>query len=172
MRKKLNKKGVSAIIATVILIALVVFIGGLVWVIVNNIVSRGMEEAGSCFGIFDKVKLDPEWTCYNYTSNETLFKIDIGDINVDQVFVGITVQGSSTSFKILKSESQVRGLSMYPDRNPNVRLPDKGGGFTYIANMTQLGFENVIPSSIQISPIIGKQTCEASSTISDISHCR
>ncbi|MBM3228538.1 hypothetical protein FJZ20_01480 [Candidatus Pacearchaeota archaeon] len=172
MKEKLNKKGVSGIIGTIILIALVIFTAGIVWVVVNNIIGGGIDEASSCFGIFDKVKLDPEWTCYNYTSNETLFKIDIGDINVNEVLVGITAQGTSTSFRILKTESQITGVSMYPDRNPNVKLPDKGGGFTYIINMIQMGFGEEMPSIIQIAPIIGEQTCEISSTVDYIETCR
>ena len=172
MKEKLNKKGVSGIIGTIILIALVIFAIGIVWVVVNNVIGEGIDEASSCFGIFDKVKLDPDWTCYNYTSDETLFKIDIGDLNVDEVLVGITAQGISRSFRILKTESQITGLSMYPDKNANVKLPEKDGGFTYIVNMSQMGFGETLPSLIQIAPIVGEQTCEVSSTIDFIEICR
>ena len=170
MEKKLNKKGVSGIITTVLLIALAFVVVAIVWTIVDNIINKGIGDSNACFGIFDKVSLDSDWTCYNYSSEEFLFKIDIGDLDVDEVLVGVTSEGTSKSFKILKEESQISGLLMYPNRETIIKLPDKDAGLTYILNMAQMGLDGA-PTGIQISPIIKGTSCEVSSTIDYIETC-
>ena len=60
----INKKGVSGIVATVIMIALVIAIGGVVWAVVNNLVSEQLDDAGSCFNIFEEVSFNNQYTCW------------------------------------------------------------------------------------------------------------
>lgn len=166
-----NKKGVAPIVATILLIALVMVIVAAVWVVVNNLVKGKLEESGACFGIFEKVSLNPTYTCYNSNLNEFWFSISIDDIDVDEVLVGISAEGDSVSFKISKTpSSEIDNLVMYPTRSSSIILPSKNAGLTYILNMTGAGFSES-PSSISIAPIISGTQCSISDSMHEIDRC-
>src|SRR3989344_5177152 len=62
---KFNKKGLSQVVTTVILIALALAAVAVVWVVVNNLVNKKLSEAGTCADIIDKVELNSMYSCYN-----------------------------------------------------------------------------------------------------------
>ncbi|MEM3091999.1 MAG: archaellin/type IV pilin N-terminal domain-containing protein [Candidatus Pacearchaeota archaeon] len=166
----INKKAVSEIVGTVIVIAIVIGIGTITWVVVNNFVKQQTEEAGSCIEIIDKVSLEGRYTCYNITSRELQFSINIGDIDVDEILVGISGQGKGISFTIKKQPEFVQNVVMYPDRDPNVKLPERNAGLTYLFNFSSAGFTEV-PDSIKISPSIKKNRCGVVDSINEIENC-
>src|SRR3990170_8991358 len=150
-----NKKGVSAVIGTVILIALTIGVVAIVWAVVSNLVEENISSSESCFGVFGKVTLNPRYTCYNNTAgagaDELWFSISVGDIEkVDDILVAISGGGTTTSFKIL--EDNPAELSYYPGRTRPVGIPGEGQGLTYIyelpASFTQA------PDRIEIAFII------------------
>jgi len=165
-----NKKGIAPVVATVILIALVMVIVAAVWVVVNNLVKGGLEESEACFGIFEKVSLNSRYTCYNSSSNEFWFSISIDDIDVDEVLVGISAEGTSVSFRISKTPSEIDNLVMYSTRSSSIILPSKNAGLTYILNMTGAGFSET-PNSISIAPIINDIQCGVSDSMYGIDRC-
>ena len=165
-----NKKGVAPIVATVILVALVIVLVASVWVIVNNLIKDRLEEGEACFGIFEKVNLNSRYTCYNTNPDEFQFSISIGDIDVDEVLVGISAEGTSVSFKISKTSSEIDNLVMYSTRSSNIILPSKNAGLTYILNTTGAGFSEVV-NSISIAPIIMDIQCGVSDSMYEIDRC-
>lgn len=169
MLKGLGKKGVSDIIATVILIAIVMAVGALVWVIVNNFVKGETGSSKSCFGLFEKVNLENRYTCYNSSTGELQFSLSIGDVDVDEVLVGVSGAGTGVSFKIKKEASAVSNVVMYPNRNTTVMLPGKNAGLTYLFNTTAGLGET--PDLIQISPVVKGSQCEVSDSLSQIDNC-
>lgn len=165
-----NKKGLAPVVATILLIALVMVIVGVVWVVVNNLVKGRLGESEACFGIFEKVSLNSRYTCYNSSSNEFQFSISIGDIDVDEVLVGISAEGTSATFRISKTSSEIDNLVMYPTRSSSVILPSKNAGLTYIFNMTGAGFSGAV-NSISIAPIINDIQCSISDSMHEIDRC-
>ena len=57
-KKDLNKKGISTVIATVLMIAIVIVIVGIVWISISGLIGQQIESSESCFGNFGKVTLD------------------------------------------------------------------------------------------------------------------
>lgn len=163
-------KGVSEIIATVILIAIVMAVGGMVWVIVNNFVKGETGSTKSCFELFEKVNLESRYTCYNSSSGKLQFSISIGDVDVDEVLVGVSGGGTGVSFKIKKEPSDVSNVVMYPrGTGTMVMLPEKNAGLTYLFDIgAGLG---EVPTLIQISPVVEGNQCEVSDTLSQIDNC-
>ncbi len=162
---KMNSKGISAIIATVILIALTMAVVAIVWGVVTNLVSEQLEESGSCFNIFGKIELNRAYTCYNTSSNEFLFSVNVGDIDVEKIVVSISGQGTTKSYTLTDSEEDI-GLLKYPSKNPLVEKPGKNSGLTYISN----DFSSK-PDSIRISPVIGNTQCEVIDSMQVIESC-
>ncbi len=163
-----NKKALAPIVATLILILLVIAVVVIIWGIVNNIVKGGLEESEACFGVFDKVSLNSEYTCY--IGDDFRFSISIGDLDVDEVLVGISAEGSSSTFKISKTVSQIDNLVTYPDGLSDVKLPSKNAGLTYVFNITGAGFSEK-PDSISIAPIIKGTQCSVSDSMNQIERC-
>ena len=161
---KMNKKAISGIVAAVIMIALVVAIAGVVWVVVNNLVSEELEEAGTCLDVVGKVEINPQYTCYNASANEFQFSIGVGDIVVEKVIVSISGAGTTKSYEISQTPSDETGLRFY-DGSPSIYLPKKNEGFTYVVDAEER------PDSVSVYPVIRGQQCDASDSISYISDC-
>jgi len=164
-----NKKGISAIIATVILIALAVSAIAIVWVFVRGMVEEELGEAGACFEIYDKVTFNDRFTCYNATSNETVFSVSIGDVEVDEILVGISAEGTSKSFSI-RNETRIENLAMWPSRSEDLKLPGKNEGLTYVLDMSGAQLTGS-PRTIQISPVIKGTQCDVSDSMIQIESC-
>ena len=168
---KKNKKGVSDVIATVLLIAIVMVVGAMVWIMVNNFVKEKTGDTKSCLGLFEKVNIDSRSTCYYSDSKELQFSLSIGDIDVDEMLIGVSGGGTGVSFKIKKEVSAVDNVVMYPSRNAlTVKLPGKNAGLTYLLNTTKAGLTES-PDLIEVSPVIEGSQCEISDSLDQIDDC-
>ncbi|MFH1310901.1 MAG: hypothetical protein ABIH65_00665 [Nanoarchaeota archaeon] len=165
-----NKKGVSDIIATVILIALVMAVTGIVWIVVNNFIKDQTGDAGACFGLFEKVTFNDRYICYDSDSDELQFSINVGDVDVDAILVGVSGKEAGVSFKLKKEPSAVSNVYMYPDHNTMVRSPGPNSGLTYFFDIVEAGLSEE-PDVIQISPVIDGKQCEVSDLITEIDNC-
>ena len=164
----MDKKGISTVIATMIMITLVMAIVAIVWVSVRSLIDEQIETSESCFGNFGKVKLDKRYVCYNSSSNEFQFSISMGDIIVDSVLVSISSKSGTKSFKL--SNNTISNVKMYNGvYGEVVTIPKKNSGFTYIADVGGLGIGE--PDTVSIAPIINENQCEVSDSVSDIGKC-
>ena len=163
-----NKKGISTVIATVIMITLVLVIIGVIWVSINTLISKEIKTTESCFGNFGKVTLDKRYTCLNSSSNELQFSINIGDITVDRVLVSISSLSGSKSLEI--SNTTMNNVKMYNGVYGGlVEVPEKNAGLTYVVDISGLGIST--PDSISIAPIISEIQCGVSDSLFEISKC-
>ncbi len=172
MLKRLNKnkKGLSTVIATLIIITLVMVTASIVWVEVSKILKESQENTQACFNIFDKVTLNREYSCYNSTSKDMELSINIGDIDVEEVLILISGRGESESAKITSQGSQINYVRNYNNLLNNIiKLPGKNEGKTYLFNTTGLGIG--IPQSVSIAPKINKKQCEVSDIMRTIDNC-
>ena len=171
-----NKKALSTVIATVLLILLVTASTAVVWVFVNNIVTERTAGVQSCFELesSEKVTLNEYYTCYRNTTvqpgfEEVQFSINIGDAEIDKLIVLIAVDGNSKSFTLTNDNGVITNLKPYKGLSGDpVSLPGKNEGKTYVAE----GFidsENV--DSIKISPVVENKQCGASDTIYEVEDC-
>jgi alpha-tubulin suppressor-like RCC1 family protein len=150
----MSKRGISAVIANVILIALVMVLLVVVWVVVKNLISENLESSESCLGTLGKVEIEPLYTYYDSDLGELQFSINIGSVDVDGVLVSISVEGETKGYTLTNELQSIEGLSSYSGES-RVKLPGKNAGLTYIAK----GFSNK-PDSIKISPIVNGHQCE------------
>jgi len=167
--KKTSKKGLSTIVTTVILVALSMAAVVIVWLFVNNLIKGEIKNSESCYGNYDKITINKQYTCYEKIgSNYKLrFGLSIGDVSVDNVIVSVSSGGNVNSYTITNTPQQITNLVMYSGSNPtNVILPGKNAGVTYNAT----GFSNMI-DLVKIAPVIGGSLCEVSDSVSDIGNC-
>ena len=177
----LSKKGISGVITVVLMIALVMAAAAIVWGIVKSPLKGQVEGAKSCFGNFDKVTINPIYTCYDSTADTVQFSLSIGDIEVDEVLVSIASAGDIDPYTLITDDTGVivsndfgSGLANYNSADDPqtgfgtdlIKLPEENAGLTYVAS----GFSTE-PDLIQIAPVIDGQQCEVSDTISGIESC-
>ncbi len=164
----MNKKALSAVIVTLMLIALALVAITIVWVVVNNLIEEGLEDVESCANIFDKVQINERYTCYNSSDNELQFSINIGDLEVEGIRVSVSGGGTSSSFEFDKTPRTVSGLTNYSDGGDIVFIPKKNSGLTYVYDVSGLPES---PDSIQIAPIINGKQCGVSDAAYDFPAC-
>ncbi len=167
----MKKKGISGIVATVIMIALVVGVTAIVWVVINNLITDQIGSTESCFGSFGEVTLNKQYTCHdlNPLINEIKFSINIDDLNVDSVLVSISGESGAKSFEI-KNSSTYSYVKMFSGSYGGaLQLPEKNAALTYIVNLTGSGVSDA--KSIKIAPIINDNQCEVSDSIIEVSSC-
>lgn len=163
-----NRKGISAVVETVLMIALTISVVAIIWVVVNNLVQKNIDETESCFGIFEKVTLNPEFTCYNSIANpdEIVFSINVGEIeNLEDIFVAISGQQNSVSFKINENPSGLR----YLNGAQPVAIPGANQGKTYIYTLSS-SFSQT-STRVEIAPVIDGKLCESPDFLEQIDSC-
>jgi hypothetical protein len=164
-----DRKGLSTIVVTVILVALSMAAIVLVWSFVQNLIKKQISTSESCFGNSDKVTLNRQYTCYEKvgTAYKLRFSLAVGDVTVNKVIVSVSYGGNIKSYQITNTGQTITNLLMYSGTTPSIIvLPGKNAGLTYVGS----GFDSKI-DSVQIAPVIGETQCEASDSISEIVDC-
>jgi hypothetical protein len=176
MNKMLNKdkKALSGVIAALLMVALVMAASSIVWVVINNLVKERLTEARSCFGVYEKIKINSAYTCFNTSSRELQFSIGVEDIEVNNLLVSISGEGQTRTFDFKKDGISEEYLRPYKGEYGDiVKPPEKNSGETYVLDTVLAGLEyiSVINSSIQVAPIMGKQQCRTVDSLNQIDDC-
>ena len=168
----MKKKGLSLVVTSLLLIVLVFVAVSIIWVFVSKMITDATEGSESCLGILEKVSINNDYTCYNETSEgmELQFSINIDDIDIDELLISVSSEGSSENFKISNTEARIDNLKNYPDRTELIKLPGKNAGLTYLFNMSSAGLTGQ-PDLIEIAPIINENQCEVSDSLNEIDDC-
>ena len=171
-----NKRGLSEVVTTVIMIALVLVAVIMVWTIINNLIQGKIKDSESCFGNAEKVILDKRNICYEIdgSTGKVRFAVSLGDVDVDEVLISISGGVETKSFKISNEDQAIENLTYLGTSSQTTKLPSKNGGKTYEYSwdfMPGVGeFTNAV-NSIKIAPIIDGTQCEMSDSSSDIEDC-
>jgi hypothetical protein len=161
-----QRKALSTVLATVIIVGITVAMGAIIWGVVSNLVEKNLEESQACFGILDQVKLNKDYTCYNQTSDKLQFSLIVGDIDINGILVSVAFGGRSQSATLNDSIQNLANIKNYPSGSDGVKIPDKNAGLTYL-------FSGITskPLSISIIPIIGGEQCGSTDTLHEIDDC-
>lgn len=173
---KKNSRGLSAIVTTLILVALVMGATALIWGVVSNIIREKTSSSESCFDSYSKVELDKAYTCYEeylegsltrYTARFALAVKDIDSENLNKVIIGIVSQAEAKSYELTNTEQTFEDLAPYGGVvNTPLKLPVKNSQKTYNAT----GF-TVKPNSIKIRLVINENQCDVSDSLTEIESC-
>ncbi|MFH1503617.1 MAG: hypothetical protein ABIE36_03085 [Candidatus Diapherotrites archaeon] len=166
-----NKKALSAVVTTVILILLVTVATAIVWTFVKKIIEDRTSQTETCFKVesSEKVTLNDYYTCFDSENGEVQFSLSITDIEVQAIVISILAEGNSKSFTLTNDSTVIANLRNYKGSvGESVKLPGKNEGLTYVAS----GFEGANKIDwIKISPIIDDKQCESTDTISQVEDC-
>ncbi len=168
--KIVNKKALSTVVTTLILVGLSMIAVAVVWASTSGMIKRQINNSESCYGINEKVQLNDINTCYDQPVEGTYyirFEVDTRDIELDELIVAISYGGELKSYRLNKTNQVIEGLERYPNvAGKNLSVPGKNQGYSYNAS----GF-TAIPDSIEIIPVMSKQQCAVADALSDLTNC-
>ena len=119
-----EKKGVSDVIATVLLILLTLTAIGVLATILIPFVQRSLEDSGSCLDSLESIEIVHEDSCYSTYNSETIIVIKAKNVEIEGLYL-IVENPDSKSFELINGKnypSEITGSS------PTITLPQKGGG--------------------------------------------
>lgn len=170
IKKRFQKKGLSEVVATLIMVAITVAVAGIVWLMVTTFVNTSTTSTTACYNLQGKITLNNDYTCYNDSASPKaiVFSVNVGDIpNVQDILVSISGAGNSETFKIA-GDNATSGLEYLNGTWP-VTAPPENHGLTYIYPLPS-SFVGV-PQEIEIAPIISGNTCDVTDSIKQFDSC-
>lgn len=162
-----NKKALSQVVTTVLLILLSLAMIAGVWQVINNFVLNKLEGTQSCFDTIDKLELNTDYTCYNATSDQTLVSISVKDVEKEQIkslLVAITFEESSQVFTLKDYVQDIPNFINY-NGSAGVVIPNPESGKTFIAQISGR------PLKVEIAPNAGKKQCDVVSRVEPLPLC-
>ena len=175
----MNKKGVSAVVATVILIVVTIMAASIIWVMVQNLIDRQTHQSESCLMSFKEMKIDPKYTCYDSPNSKLVFLLDrTSERNQTQserfeaVQIEIVGENSTFAFTILNNNSIVGDFLKNAENTENVITPDFNSAKKYFFYPLRVSNQSIGKiKSIAIAPIIASQKCAVIDSLNQIPEC-
>lgn len=162
-----GKRGVSAVVATVLLILVAVIAVSLIAGFLIPMVKKSLEEGASCFELIDYAEIiDIDYTCYDPVMEETGLTIKRGmddyEIKGFRVSIISTASGESTPFDLIDGEI-TDGVEMYTTGESEIEIPQPGGAKTYV-------FTDVVGEKAELA-VMTKAGKVCSPTVYNIAEC-
>lgn len=168
-----NKIGLSTVVSILLMTLLVIVAFSIVWLVANGIIKGEIDNSESCFPLTTdkKVLIETKYTCYNKTSKEVQFSIDIRDVDIDELRVLVSGISGAESFVLNRTPSILPAIRPYTGTYDDlISLPEKNSGKTYFFNATH-GEEVSPPISIEIVPIIDGNSCGIVDSLNPLEDC-
>ncbi len=163
----LQKRGVSPVIATVLLVVITLVAIGILAAFVIPFVNKSLSNE-DCFNILGNLKFeDSSYSCYvNDNPGRTGFSIRVDNKDIVGFKTVFYSGGSSEPVEIINSTD---GTALSPEvrmlgNSTNLVLPKTGGVRTYVVHG--------IYEKIELYPILSSgTTCDQSDILEDITRC-
>ena len=173
MRKE--KKAISAIVATVLLILITVAAVGIIWGAlvpwITNIMRQGQVNQ-ECITATANLEIDTDagltyFINESATKNATRVTVKRGGEEFDAAGIKIVIfgDGTSKSFDIEAGKNSTK-IRMYPDGlyNGNLSIPGVSEESTYVIDVTGMF---TLPTEVSVAPIVKVDNINAPCPVSD-----
>jgi len=131
------KKGISAVVATVLLILLTFTAIALVWGFILPMVKKSISEGATCFDLRDYAEIaDSEYTCTSPTETKLVIERGMNNYTIKGFVVSILKGGSSQRYQITADNpDKIKMLNDEGESTESIELPGPGEARTYIFNI-------------------------------------
>tara|TARA_Y100000310_G_C20591526_1_gene768308 strand:- start:22 stop:519 length:498 start_codon:yes stop_codon:yes gene_type:complete len=125
----MNKKGVSTVIATVLLLLLTIASIAILIAFVIPFVKDNLAESGNCSDVFGGLEVvdNGEGSCYDPDEVFTKVRVRRGNIDIDGVYLVFENAGSE-SFEISEDGNPNPDITITTSPYGGAYIPKKGGG--------------------------------------------
>jgi len=154
MFRGFSKRGISPVVASVLLIMIAVVTATLIAVFLIPFVQNRLGEGKGCFEILgDASFYDTPYSCYSETEELTGFSVSINSDKINGFVLLAIKKGTSDRISIINGSTNQK-LKMLGDDNNGfgneIVLPENGGVRTYVYNGTV--------DSLELYPILDDGT--------------
>lgn len=150
-----NKKGISDIVATVLLVLITIAAIGVVYGTVMPLIRQSVETSQKCSELKVEVKTEAGYTCY--TAKEVQMQVARGtsDVNMTGLQLQISGEGTSKTLKLYGGvvSSDVRALANLTYGQAGI-LPGKNEMVTYAINSSSPNVNMKSFEKVAAAPII------------------
>jgi len=158
----INKKAVSEIVSTVLLILITIIAISIVSVFLIPMLKNKLNEGSGCFDVLNSLEIQS--ACYN-DANEVEIGIMSKSNKLAGVAVVISTSSSSKRFDIINNTANENIKSYNGEYNQALLLPGENEFTTYIIKTSFTEF-----SKVEIAPLVSTgqktKTCEISDSLS------
>lgn len=135
----MNKRGVSPVVATVLLLVLTIIIGGIVFSVVIPFVNDKLGESKACLDVFDGIEFpESKFNCFisNSTANITGFSVKVNKEGISAARVALTdTTGGSDVYDIINGTTALANLRMVGGSSTSpIVFPAVGGQRSYVVS--------------------------------------
>ena len=168
----LKKRGVSTVVATLLIVLITIVIGGIVATVVKQFTERSIEESAKCQLYRDYFTFDESFglTCVNMSAgNITTFSLQAAQVNEELKTplegFNIVLSGNKDSIVAdvrlnMSGSSALGGIWIFDDPSLVIKLPKQGEIITYAYNASQFY------DRLEVYPVVeGEQICAKSDSI-------
>lgn len=176
MRK--NKRAISTLVATVLLILITVAAVGIIWGAIMPVITRTMEIGQACLNARVTINTEAGYTCYNPGERNVSIMISHGSEEFDLAGINLVLSGGGTSkswnfYATATGRVSDPGIMMYNGSTILV-MPATNEDRTYKVDVTsEAGLQP--PEQAKAAPIVKVgttlRTCSVSSSISVPKQC-
>ena len=157
-----NKRGISAVIATVLIILITVASVTVVWVAVIPMISDKLDSSTVCLDAVSQIQLlDEGYTCWDSVAKTVSIQVKHGSSPLDLVDIQVLVSsgGDTTMFKVSNDTTTLIPVGA------NVPLPGANEEKVYVIDTSSV---TGTISSVQIAPVVAVGTDEEICDVSDV----
>ncbi|MEK6898517.1 MAG: type IV pilin N-terminal domain-containing protein [Nanoarchaeota archaeon] len=154
------KRGVSPVVATVLLLVITVALISVLAAFVIPFVRNSLDGGSDCFETINKLTLvGTDYACLDASGTTELTGISVqrGAIDIEGFTLILHNAGSATPYKITEDGDLGGVIKMLGASDNVLNIPAKGGLRTYVATGSF--------SKIEVAPIIGSKSCDVSDSI-------
>jgi flagellin-like protein len=165
----IDRKGVSPVVATVLLLVLTIVIGGIVFSVVIPFVNDSLGESKECLDTFEGVEFpESQFNCYIVSAtggtNETGFSIKVNKEGITRVKVAlIDSNGNSDVFDIFEGAREIHLRPIGGVYQDPLTFPSVSGQRTYVSDKiyTRAEISALTPSGdvCSVSDILEFEPC-------------
>jgi len=155
----MNKKAISAIVATVLIILITVAAVTIIWSVILPMISGNLEKGQICLEASSSIYIKSgAYTCKNSTHVKVNVLRRADNVNLKEIILQVVHGGSTSSYTI------------------NETMPSKNGAKVYAIPITKIGsgIASTDITGLKIAPVLttdsGDKLCDATK-VTKISNC-
>ncbi len=157
----MKKKGISAIVATVLIILITVAAVTIIWAAIIPMINDQLDRGIICLDAVQQIRLEEGgYTCRNANTISMQIKHGSEDINLADVQVLLSSEGSTSSYSLIDPATTTSPATMNVDL-----LPGMNEEKTYVITH---GITGTI-DKIEIAPVVAvgntQETCDVSASV-------
>ena len=152
MKRGINKKGISTIVATVLIILITVAAVAIIWMAIIPMIKNNLEGSSECLSADLDIDTFSGYTCTDSSKNASTVMVSRGSGKSDVVKVRVIFENKGNTYSAI------------------VNSPDINQGKTYAFNTS------FVPEKISVAPIIkagnSENECGTTAVVATIGNCK